>query len=75
MSNREQAGLTEWKGKALRYIGRLNDMGLGAIMPYSELISAADQLNQLGLAEDRGGTTRRWLTPAGRAALANGDGK
>lgn len=63
--------LTEWQMKAAQYIGAMNDDGLGAIMPFSELIRAANELNEMGLAEDRGGMWRRWLTPAGRAALTS----
>lgn len=61
--------LTEWQKKAASYIKSRNDHGLGAIMPYAELIRAADELNAMGLAEDRGSTSRRWLTDAGRAEL------
>ena len=61
--------LTTWQEKAARFILSRNDAGLGAIMPYAELISAANELTAAGLAEDRGGTERRWLTPEGRAAL------
>ncbi len=65
--------LSEWQLKALQFIGRLNRENLGAIMPYSELIRAADELNAMGLAEDRGGTSRRWLTPLGIARLQSID--
>ena len=63
--------LTEWQLVAAKHIQRVNNNGMGAIMPYYELIVAANQLTDLGLAEDRGGTDRRWLTPAGRAALTS----
>ena len=65
----DRVALTEWQGKALRYIAHMNGEGLGAIMPYSELIRGADQITDMGLAEDRGGTQRRWLTPLGREYL------
>lgn len=62
--------LTAVQAKAMKFIGRRNSDGIGAIMPYAELIVAADDLNHMGLAEDRGGTDRRWLTDAGLAALS-----
>lgn len=65
----EAVKLTEWQMKAARHIASRNREGLGAIMPFGEMIIAADELNKMGLAEDRSGTERRWLTPAGLAAL------
>lgn len=55
--------------QALRHMRTMNDCGMGAIMPHAELIRAADETVALGLSEDRG-HDRRWLTDAGRAALA-----
>jgi hypothetical protein len=56
--------------KAASLIDSRNAAGLGARMPYAELIQAADELEALGLSEWRKGRdTGRWLTPAGRAAL------
>lgn len=63
------AELTEMQAKAAYHILSRNENGMGAIMPYAELIVAANELNDLGLAEDRGGTERRWLTDAGHLAL------
>lgn len=61
--------MTAWQEKAIRHIASRNDSGMGAIMPFAELITAANELNEMGLAEDRGGTDRRWLTDEGRFAL------
>ena len=59
--------LTEMQIKAAKLIKSRNDGGLGARMPYYELIKSADELIHLGLSERRG--AGRWLTDAGRAAL------
>lgn len=62
--------LSELQFKAASLIDSRNAAGLGARMPYAELIRAADELEAIGLTEWRKGRdTGRWLTPAGRAAL------
>lgn len=67
--------LTAMQRKAAEFIMNRNEAGMGALMPYAELIRAADELNDGGLAEDRGGTDRRWLTDAGRSALTAAEGR
>ena len=67
--------MTAMQSRAALFIRNRNDAGMGAIMPYAELTQAADELTDMGLAEDRGGTERRWLTPAGRSALEEHNGK
>lgn len=62
--------LTAWQLRAAQHIGSINVSGMGAIMTFAELIVAADELTDLGLAERRGDDQRRWLTRAGRAALS-----
>lgn len=59
----------EWRSKALAHVAYLNDGGIGARMPYAELIIAADQLTAEGYLtrKDNGD---RWITDAGRELLA-----
>lgn len=68
--------LTEIQAKSLKLIGNRNDEGMGARMPYHEMIVAADELCAIGFAEYRNqppASAGRWLTPAGRAALSEGE--
>ena len=56
--------------RAAGLIQNRNDAGMGARMPYAEMIRAADELVEMGLVEWRQGRDYgRWLTDAGRAAL------
>lgn len=66
--------MTKAHKDALAFIAGRNELGMGAIMPHGEMIIAAKELSTMGLAEDRGGTERRWITEAGRQALPEGNG-
>lgn len=68
-----RAGLTEMQIKSLRLIENRNNDGMGARMPYAEMIEAADELVTLGLVDWRNqptGSVGRWITSAGRLALS-----
>jgi hypothetical protein len=68
--------LTEIEIKSLRLIANRNSEGMGARMPYAEMIEAADDLVSMGLAEWRNqppGAAGRWITPLGLTALQSLD--
>ena len=74
MTDKEGLGvkLTDMQLKAAKLIASRNANGMGARMPYAEMIVAADELVDLGLAEwrDENPSAGRWLSDAGRQALS-----
>lgn len=53
--------------EAMKLIASRNEAGMGALMPYAEMVIAAEELQAMGLVEWQ--EDGRWLTAAGRAAL------